>query len=48
MDIRFVEEREPVRQELLEIDIASVLKRPFNDFETRPTQGVRCEEQAMR
>ena len=34
MDIRFVEEREPTQQALLEIYTATVLKTPYNDFET--------------
>ena len=33
MDIRFVEEVDPVRQALLEIYAATVLHTPFNDFE---------------
>jgi hypothetical protein len=33
MDLRFVEERDPVSQALLEIYVAVVLKTPFNDFE---------------
>jgi hypothetical protein len=33
MDIRFVEERDPVRQALLEIYVAQVLETPFNDFD---------------
>jgi hypothetical protein len=33
MDIRYVEERDPIRQNLLEVYVAVVLKTPFNDFE---------------
>lgn len=33
MDIRFVAEPNPVRQALLEIYVATVLKTPYNDFE---------------
>lgn len=33
MDLRFVEERDPTRQALLEIYAATVLETPFNDFE---------------
>jgi len=33
MDIRYIEERDPVRQTLLEVYVAVVLKTPFNDFE---------------
>ena len=33
MDIRFVEEADSVRQALLEIYVASVLRTPFNDFD---------------
>jgi hypothetical protein len=33
MDIRFVEEPDPVRQALLEIYVAQVLETPFNDFD---------------
>lgn len=33
MDIRFVEEVDPVRQALLEIYVASALQTPFNDFD---------------
>ena len=33
MDIRFVEERDPVLQALLEIYAATALKTPFNDFD---------------
>jgi hypothetical protein len=32
MDIRFVEETDSVRQALLEIYVATVLKTPYNDF----------------
>lgn len=34
MDFRFVEEEDQLQQTLLEIYAASVLKTPFNDFET--------------
>jgi predicted GIY-YIG superfamily endonuclease len=34
MDIRFVEEPEPLRQALLEIYAAVVLSTPYNDFDT--------------
>ncbi len=34
MDTRFVEESDPVRQALLEIYAATVLKTPYNDFDT--------------
>jgi hypothetical protein len=34
MDVRFVEESEPIQQALLEIYIAFVLKAPYNDFNT--------------
>lgn len=33
MDLRFVEEIDPVRQALLEIYVAEVLGTPFNDFD---------------
>ena len=33
MDIRFVEEPDPVRQALLEIYVATVLKTPYNDID---------------
>ncbi len=33
MDIKFVEERDPVRQALLEIYVATVLGTPHNDFD---------------
>ena len=33
MDIRFIEEADPVRQALLEIYVASALQTPFNDFD---------------
>ena len=33
MDLRFVEEEDPVRQALLEIYVAVVLRTPFNDFD---------------
>jgi hypothetical protein len=32
MDIRFIEETDSVRQALLEIYVATVLKTPYNDF----------------
>ncbi len=34
MDIRFVEEKDPTRQALLEIYTSTVLKTPYNDFDT--------------
>lgn len=34
MDIRYVEEQDPTRQALLEIYVATVLRTPFNDFDT--------------
>ena len=34
MAARFVEERDPVRQAVLEIYVATVLKTPYNDFDT--------------
>ena len=34
MEIRFVEETDPVRQALLEIYVATVLETPYNDFDT--------------
>jgi hypothetical protein len=33
MDVRFVEETNPVRQSLLEIYVAVVLETPYNDFD---------------
>jgi predicted GIY-YIG superfamily endonuclease len=33
MEIRFVKEVDPVRQALLEIYVATVLKTPYNDFD---------------
>jgi hypothetical protein len=33
MDIRYVEESDPVKQALLEIYVATVLETPYNDFE---------------
>ena len=33
MEIRFVEETDPVRQALLEIYVATVLETPYNDFD---------------
>jgi hypothetical protein len=33
MDIRFVEEPDPIRQTLLEVYVAVVLNTPYNDFE---------------
>lgn len=33
MDLRFVEENDPVRQALLEIYVAVVLNTPYNDFD---------------
>jgi predicted GIY-YIG superfamily endonuclease len=34
MDLRFVEESDPVRQTLLEVYVAVVLGTPYNDFDT--------------
>ena len=34
MDLRFVEESDPVRQGLLELYVAVVLETPYNDFDT--------------
>jgi hypothetical protein len=34
MDLRFVEEADPVRQALLEIYVSVVLATPYNDFDT--------------
>jgi hypothetical protein len=34
MDVRFVEESDPIQQALLEIYVAFVLKAPYNDFNT--------------
>jgi hypothetical protein len=34
MDLRYVEEADPTRQALLEIYTATVLKTPYNDFDT--------------
>jgi len=34
MEIRYVEESDPLRQTLLEIYVAVVLKTPYNDFDT--------------
>ena len=34
MQVRYVEERDPLRQALLEIYVAVVLKTPYNDFNT--------------
>jgi predicted GIY-YIG superfamily endonuclease len=34
MEVRFVEEIDPVKQALLEIYVATVLETPFNDFDT--------------
>lgn len=33
MDLRYVEEADPLRQTLLEVYVAVVLKTPFNDFD---------------
>ena len=33
MDLRYVEEADPVRQALLEIYVAVTLKTPYNDFD---------------
>jgi len=34
MQLRFVEESDPVRQGLLEVYVAVVLETPYNDFDT--------------
>jgi hypothetical protein len=34
MDLRYVEEADPLRQTLLEIYVGFVLKTPYNDFDT--------------
>lgn len=34
MQLRFVEESDPVRQGLLEVYVAVVLETPYNDFNT--------------
>jgi hypothetical protein len=34
MDLRFVEEVDPVRQALLEVYVAVTLETPYNDFDT--------------
>jgi hypothetical protein len=34
MDLRYVEERDPVRQAILEIYVSLCLKTPYNDFDT--------------
>ena len=34
MQVRFVEEEDPVRQALLEVYVAVVLEAPYNDFDT--------------
>jgi hypothetical protein len=34
MELRYVEEADPLRQTLLEIYVAVVLKTPYNDFDT--------------
>lgn len=34
MQVRYVEERDPLRQTLLEVYVAVVLKTPYNDFNT--------------
>jgi len=34
MDLRYVEESDPLRQALLEIYVSIVLKTPYNDFDT--------------
>lgn len=34
MDLRFIEEPDPLRQTLLEIYTAFVLRTPYNDFDT--------------
>ncbi len=33
MDIRYVEETDPIKQALLEIYTATALRTPYNDFE---------------
>lgn len=33
MDLRYVEEADPVRQTLLEVYVAVVLETPYNDFD---------------
>ena len=33
MDLRFVEENDPIRQTLLEVYVAIVLGTPYNDFD---------------
>jgi hypothetical protein len=33
MDVRYVEEADPVRQALLEVYVALALETPFNDFD---------------
>lgn len=33
MDVRYVEEVDPVKQTLLEVYVATVLGTPYNDFE---------------
>jgi hypothetical protein len=34
MDVRYVEETDPLRQALLEIYVSIVLRTPYNDFNT--------------
>jgi hypothetical protein len=34
MDVRYVEETDPLRQALLEIYVSIILKTPYNDFDT--------------
>ena len=34
MELRYVEEADPLRQTLLEIYVAVALKTPYNDFDT--------------
>ena len=34
MDLRYVEEADPLRQALLEMYVAVILKAPYNDFDT--------------
>jgi hypothetical protein len=34
MELRFIEEKDPLRQALLEIYASFVLKTPYNDFDT--------------
>jgi hypothetical protein len=34
MELRYIEENNPLRQALLEIYVSFVLKTPYNDFDT--------------